>query len=120
MSGIIRGQVTVPSGTTVKNLLEGELLRTLKRHSSVRFLATQKVVAGSLLTVDWNLGNAIAGQDLTPNVASADGVVDKQRDGFPPAMGAPLDEIQLRVKETTAGAGADGVLYYAIEISDLA
>jgi hypothetical protein len=119
MSGLIKAEVTVNSGTTNNNILAGEPFEFLSRPSAVRLLATQQIVAASLLEVDFNLGNVIAGLGLVPNIAVTNGVVDKSVDSFPAAVGQAGDRIQIRVRETTGGAGANGILYYIVEITDL-
>jgi len=120
MSGLIKRSVTVLSGTTNNNVLAGEVFEFLTRPAAVRVLVSQQIVAASLLSVDLNLGNAIVTQNLNPNIAVAAGVVDQDRDRLPAAAGAAGDRIQLSVRETTAGVGADGILNFVIEISDLA
>jgi len=120
MSGLIRNQVEILSGTTNNNILAGEVFEFLSRPAAVRLLASQTIVALSVLELDFNLGNVIGSINLRPNVATAPGVVDRDRDGFPAQVGQGGDRIQIRVRETSGLVGADGVLNFIVEISDLA
>jgi len=120
MGGLIRDSVTVASGLTNNNIIDGQVFTRLARPALVKFSASQQIVAGSNLVVDINVGNTIVTQALVPNVAAQAGVVDADRDKFPAAVGAANDEIQIRVRETTSGAGADGILNFSVEISDIA
>jgi len=120
MGGLIRQAVTIPSGTTNVNILAGEIFEFLSRPSSVRVIVSQEIVLLSALSVDVNVGNVIVTQALTPNVAVAAGVVDMDRDRLPAAVGAAGDRVQIRVRETTSIANADGILNFVVEITDLA
>jgi len=120
MGGLIRQAVTVPSGTTNVNILAGEIFEFLSRPSSVRVILSQEIVNASELAVDVNVGNVIVTQALTPNVAVAPGVVDQDRDRLPAAVGAAGDRVQIRVREITSIATADGILNFIVEITDLA
>jgi len=120
MGGLIRQAVTVPSGTTNVNILAGEIFEFLSRPSSVRVVLSQEIVALSALAVDVNVGNVIVTQALTPNIAAAAGVVDMDRDRLPAAVGAAGDRLQIRVREVSSLVGADGILNFVVEISDLA
>ena len=120
MSGLIKRSVTILSGTTNANIIAGEVFETLNRPSAVRLLLSQTVVMLSVLEVDFNLGNVIVTQALAPNIAVAAGTVDRDRDGVPAAGGQPTDRIQIRVRETSGLVGADGILNFILEITDLA
>jgi len=120
MGGLIRDQVTILSGTTNPNIIDGEIFTRLARPALVKLICSQEIVAGSNLAIDLNVGNTIVTQALRPNIAAAAGVLDADRDKFPAAVGAANDEVQVRVRETSSGAGADGILNFSIEISDIA
>jgi len=120
MGGLIRQAVTVPSGTTNVNILAGEIFEFLARPSTVRVILSQQIVLLSALAVDVNVGNVIVTQALTPNIAVAPGVVDQDRDRLPAAVGAAGDRVQIRVRETSSLAGADGILNFIVEITDIA
>lgn len=119
MSGIIRRQFVVPTGTVTENVLAGDVFEFIQRPSSIRLFLNQEVVAGSLLAVDLNIGNVIAFSAARPNIAVTAGVIDRSVDGFTPAVAMPQDRLQLRARETTGGAGANGLLNLLIEIADL-
>jgi len=120
MSGLIKQSVTINSGTTNANIIAGQVFETLTRPAAVRLLVSQTVVAASVLEVDFNLGNVIVTQAMAPNVAVAAGVVDRDRDAVPAAVGQPTDRIQIRVRETSGAVGANGILNFILEITDLA
>lgn len=120
MSGLIRSSVTILSGTTNNNVIAGEVFEFLSRPAAVRVLLSQEEVLNSAVRVDLNLGNVIVTQNLIPNVAADPGVIDKDRDGFPAAVGAAGDRIQLSAREITGGVGDDGILNFEVEITDLA
>ncbi len=120
MSGLIKNAVTVLSGTTNNNIIAGEVFEFLSRPAAVRLLVSQEIVVGSNLEVDFNLGNVIGAIGMRPNVAVAAGVVDRDRDQVPAAVGQAGDRIQVRVRETTGIATADGILNFILEITDLA
>jgi hypothetical protein len=120
VSGLIKNQVTVVAGTTNNNIIAGEVFEFLSRPAAVRLLVSQTVVVGSIIEVDFNLGNVIGAIGYRPNVAAAAGVVDRDRDGVPAAIGQAGDRIQVRARETTGTAGNDGILNYILEITDLA
>lgn len=119
MSGLIKQSITILSGTTNNNVIAGEIFELLQMNASVRPLFSQEIVAGSDLVVDMNLGNVIGATNFRPNIAVAAGVVDRQRDGLPAIAGRAGDRIQLRAREVTGGVGADGILNYMLEISDI-
>lgn len=119
MSGLIKNAVTVNSGTTNNNIIAGEVFEFLSRPAAVRLLVSQEVVATSNLEIDFNLGNVIGTIGMRPNIAVSAGVVDQDRDKVPAAVGQAGDRIQVRARETTGGVGADGILNFVIEITDL-
>jgi len=120
MSGLIKRQFTINSGTTNVNLLAGEVFEFLQRPAAVRMLINQEIVMTSNIIIDFNLGNVIATQDFRPNIAVTAGVIDKSVDEIPAAVGTPPDRIQIRARETTAAGGANGILNLLLEIVDLA
>lgn len=120
MSGLIKRSVTILSGQANPNIIAGEVFETLNRPAAVRLLVSQTIVALSVLELDFNLGNVIIAQGLAPNIAVGAGIVDRDRDAMPAAGGQRDDRIQIRVRETSGLVGADGILNFILEITDLA
>lgn len=120
MGGIKKETRTVLSGTTITNLVEGEYFDRLSRPSTVKILATQQVVLTSDIRLTLMLQNTSVFTELKPNLEVTAGVVDRSVDGLPASIGNPNDKLQLLAREITAGVGADGLLNYICEVSDLA
>lgn len=124
MSGILKLNNTVLSGTTITNLLADTKFDYLPRPAVVTVYAVQDIVVGSSIELDFTLGTVVIGDDLIPNAhpaASAGlGTGPKtNEDVVARGVGEGGDRIQIRARETTGIATADGILRTQIVIEDL-
>ncbi len=119
MSGLIKRRVTILSGTANSNIIAGEPFETLTRPAVVTLLINQEIVLASDIEVEFLIGNVSAASLLRPNVAGAAGVINRDADKLPGAVGQIGDRITIRAREITAIVNADGILNFQLEISDL-
>jgi len=119
MSGQIKQTTTIPSGTTNVNLVTGLKQQYLPLNATVKVYAVQDIVMTSVLSVTFTLGNTVVGEDLIPNIPGAGLGPRLNEDIIGGAVGLAGDLLQLRVRETTGGAGADGILRWLVDIVDM-
>jgi len=119
MSGQIKQTTTVNSGTTNVNLLTGLKQEFLSRPAAVKVYAVQDLVAASNLEITPTLGNVVVGEDLVPNIPGANLGPRTNEDIVAGGVGLGGDRIQIRVRETTGGVGANGIIRTLVDIVDL-
>lgn len=119
MSGTLKLTTTVASGTTNDNLLTGSKFDYLARPAVVTVYGVQEVVMGSSISLDFTLGNVVVGDDLVANFQASPIGPKVNEDIVAEGVGEAGDRITVRLRETTGGAGADGVFRSQIVIRDL-
>lgn len=112
---IFKRSVAIAAGAVEVNLLAGSKFEFLSRPSVVTVFATESVANEILL--DLTLGNVVVAEDVAPN-ADAGGLIQRDRDGIGSGVGAPGDRIQLRARNTNAGAPS--TINVLVEINELA
>jgi len=115
----IKQTTTILSGTINLNLVTGLKQQYLQFNAAVKLYAVQDTVAGSILSVTMTLGNIVIGEDLIPNTPGANLGPRLNEDIIGGSVGVRNDLLQIRVRETTGGVGADGILRWLVDITDM-
>jgi len=115
----IKQTTTILSGTTNQNLVTGLKQQYLQFNAAVKLYAVQDIVMTSVLSLTFSLGNIVIGEDLIPNVPGAGLGPRLNEDIIGGAGGVAGDLLQIRVRETSGAVGADGILRWLVDITDV-
>lgn len=111
---IINERVSIPLGSTVSNVLSGNIFQLLKRPSRIRMGIVKAFGNTDALTAKWTIGDTIIA-DTLPIVPEADAAgtgVRINSDLKYPGVGQVNSSLGLGV--TNPGAGAVDVEFYII------
>lgn len=111
---VVRKNISLAANATNPNLLTGLVEEFVSRPSAIHLYASQ--VTANAIELDLQVQNTSIAKDMIPNVQAA-GTLNRNTDLLATTVGSPGNRIQLRAKNTTAGAV---VGTFMLEIAELA